>query len=86
MFIYCRSFRNSPLNVKDLVTRNVTPYSVVKGVCILGGLDLKGQEAALRKLPDVIIATPGRLLDHLHNTPSFTLNDLEILILDEADR
>ena len=53
---------------------------------ILGGLDLKGQEVALRKSPDVIIATPGRLLDHLHNTPSFTLNDLEILILDEADR
>ena len=51
-----------------------------------GGLDLKGQEAALRKSPDIIIATPGRLLDHLHNTPSFTLNDLEILILDEADR
>ena len=51
-----------------------------------GGLDLKGQEVALRKSPDIIIATPGRLLDHLHNTPSFTLNDLEILILDEADR
>ena len=57
-------------------------------VCLAtsGGLDLKGQEAALRKSPDIIIATPGRLLDHLHNTPTFTLNDLEILILDEADR
>lgn len=55
-------------------------------VSISGGLDLKGQEVALRKSPDIIIATPGRLLDHLHNTPSFTLNDLEILILDEADR
>lgn len=40
----------------------------------------------LRKQPDIIIATPGRLVDHLHNTPSFNLNTIEILVLDEADR
>lgn len=51
-----------------------------------GGLDLKSQEAALRAGPDVLIATPGRLIDHLHNTPSFELTHIEILILDEADR
>lgn len=51
-----------------------------------GGLDLKSQEAALRAGPDVLIATPGRLIDHLHNTPSFELTQIEILILDEADR
>lgn len=51
-----------------------------------GGLDLKSQEAALRAGPDVLIATPGRLIDHLHNTPSFELSQIEILILDEADR
>ncbi|PWA13851.1 hypothetical protein CCH79_00019198, partial [Gambusia affinis] len=51
-----------------------------------GGLDLKSQEAALRAGPDVLIATPGRLIDHLHNTPSFELSHIEILILDEADR
>lgn len=33
-----------------------------------------------------MIATPGRLIDHLHNAPSFTLSTIEILILDEADR
>lgn len=53
---------------------------------MIGGLDSKRQEASLRKNPDVIIATPGRLVDHLHNTPSFSLQDIEILILDEADR
>lgn len=53
---------------------------------ISGGLELKAQELALRKLPDIIIATPGRLIDHLENTPSFSLNNIEILILDEADR
>jgi len=36
--------------------------------------------------PDVIIATPGRLIDHIHNTNGFTLEDVEILVLDEADR
>lgn len=51
-----------------------------------GGLDLKSQEAALRAGPDVLIATPGRLIDHLHNTPNFELSHIEILILDEADR
>ncbi|KAI1891037.1 hypothetical protein AGOR_G00159750 [Albula goreensis] len=52
----------------------------------VGGLDLKTQEAALRAGPDVLIATPGRLIDHLHNTPSFELSQVEVLILDEADR
>ena len=51
-----------------------------------GGLDSRGQEAALRLSPDVIIATPGRLVDHLLNAPSFSLDTIEILILDEADR
>ena len=47
---------------------------------------MKSQEAALRLGPDVVIATPGRLIDHLHNSPSFNLNSVEILVLDEADR
>jgi ATP-dependent RNA helicase DDX27 len=51
-----------------------------------GGLDIKSQEAALRLGPDVVIATPGRLIDHLHNAPSFHLANVEVLILDEADR
>jgi ATP-dependent RNA helicase DDX27 len=51
-----------------------------------GGFDIKTQEAALRLGPDICIATPGRLIDHLHNTPCFNLETVEILILDEADR
>ena len=53
---------------------------------MIGGLDSRGQEAMLRKQPDIIIATPGRLVDHLHNAPSFSLDTIEILVLDEADR
>lgn len=40
----------------------------------------------MRLGPDICIATPGRLIDHLHNTPCFNLETVEILILDEADR
>lgn len=57
---------------------NISHYS--------GGLDIKIQEAALRMSPDIVIATPGRLIDHLHNAPSFSLESVEILVLDEADR
>lgn len=49
-------------------------------------MSLKSQEVALRARPDVVIATPGRLIDHLRNSPSFTLDALDILVLDEADR
>jgi ATP-dependent RNA helicase DDX27 len=34
----------------------------------------------------LVVATPGRLLDHLLNSKNFTLDDVEVLILDEADR
>lgn len=56
-------------------------------VCMaVGGFDVKSQEQALKLSPDVVIATPGRLIDHLHNSPSFSLSTIEILVLDEADR
>ncbi|VDM32126.1 unnamed protein product [Hydatigera taeniaeformis] len=51
-----------------------------------GGLDLSSQEANLRKNPDIVVATPGRLIDHLSNAPSFTLSGVEYLVLDEADK
>jgi ATP-dependent RNA helicase DDX27 len=47
---------------------------------------VKSQEAALRNRPDLVIATPGRLIDHIRNSPSFNLDHLDILVLDEADR
>ncbi|KAJ4462597.1 putative DEAD-box ATP-dependent RNA helicase 28 [Paratrimastix pyriformis] len=52
----------------------------------VGGLPLREQEQALRLRPDIVVATPGRLIDLLHNTPAVTLANLEILVLDEADR
>ncbi|KAM9408724.1 putative ATP-dependent RNA helicase DDX27 [Pholidichthys leucotaenia] len=68
------------------VARQLAQFTSVTTCLAVGGLDLKSQEVALRAGPDVLIATPGRLIDHLHNTPSFELSHIEILILDEADR
>lgn len=47
---------------------------------------MKSQEAVLRTFPDIVIATPGRLIDHHRNSPLFTLDALDVLVLDEADR
>ncbi|NXC85430.1 DDX27 helicase, partial [Cercotrichas coryphoeus] len=68
------------------VTKQLAQFSSVTTCLAVGGLDVKTQEAALRSGPDILIATPGRLIDHLHNCPSFHLSSVEVLILDEADR
>ncbi|XP_040293213.1 probable ATP-dependent RNA helicase DDX27 isoform X2 [Bufo bufo] len=68
------------------VTRQLAQFTEVTCCLSVGGLDVKSQEAALRSGPDILIATPGRLIDHLHNCPSFSLDAIEVLILDEADR
>ena len=42
-------------------------------------------QADLRGRPDIVVATPGRLIDLLRNSPSVSLDDLEVLVLDEAE-
>eukprot|EP01125_Pyxidicula_operculata_P014106 TRINITY_DN4686_c0_g1_i1.p1 TRINITY_DN4686_c0_g1~~TRINITY_DN4686_c0_g1_i1.p1 ORF type:complete len:755 (-),score=258.39 TRINITY_DN4686_c0_g1_i1:247-2187(-) len=69
------------------VISNLSKYMKdIRVSLVLGGLSLQQQSVELRSRPDIIVATPGRLIDHLLNTQSFGLDDLEILILDEADR
>jgi ATP-dependent RNA helicase DDX47/RRP3 len=55
-------------------------------VCIVGGVDSMSQSIALARNPHIIVATPGRLVDHLQNTKGFHLRQLQFLVLDEADR
>ncbi|KAI4468258.1 atp-dependent rna helicase rhle-related [Holotrichia oblita] len=68
------------------VSKQLAQFTNIEIALSVGGLDLKVQENMLRKNPDIVIATPGRLIDHLKSTPSFSLDSIEILILDEADR
>jgi ATP-dependent RNA helicase RhlE len=52
---------------------------------LFGGVGLRPQIDALRRRPDIVVATPGRLLD-LHSQGEIQLNSIEIVVLDEADR
>lgn len=53
---------------------------------IVGGMDMMDQARDLMRKPHVIVATPGRLMDHLENTKGFSLRALKFLVMDEADR
>jgi ATP-dependent RNA helicase RhlE len=57
----------------------------VRGTVIIGGVGMAAQAEALRRGPQVVIATPGRLVDHLQQK-SASLAGIEVLVLDEADR
>ncbi|KAG6099263.1 nucleolar DEAD-box protein required for synthesis of 60S ribosomal subunit [Claviceps sp. LM219 group G6] len=61
-------------------------FTDIKFTLAVGGLSLKAQENELKLRPDVIIATPGRFIDHMRNSASFNVDTVEILVLDEADR
>ncbi|KAF9651517.1 DEAD-domain-containing protein [Thelephora ganbajun] len=58
----------------------------VRCAVIVGGMDLMSQRVALAKKPHIVVATPGRLNDHLENTKGFSLRTLKFLVLDEADK
>ncbi|TBU48353.1 DEAD-domain-containing protein [Dichomitus squalens] len=68
------------------VGTKLAAHTDIRFALVVGGLSIKAQEANLRTRPDVVIATPGRLIDHIRNSPTFTLDALDILVLDEADR
>ena len=58
----------------------------VRCAVIVGGMDMVPQAIALAKKPHIVVATPGRLMDHLENTKGFSLRQLKYLVMDEADR
>jgi ATP-dependent RNA helicase RhlE len=60
-------------------------YLDIRSTVIFGGVNQKPQVRTLRNGVDILVATPGRLLD-LHNQKVFSLARIEILVLDEADR
>uniref|UniRef100_A0A8C6JL21 Probable ATP-dependent RNA helicase DDX49 n=1 Tax=Melopsittacus undulatus TaxID=13146 RepID=A0A8C6JL21_MELUD len=58
----------------------------LKDCVVVGGLDMVAQALELSRKPHVVIATPGRLADHLRSSNTFSLKKLKFLIMDEADR
>eukprot|EP00934_Nitzschia_sp_Nitz4_P005042 Nitzschia sp. Nitz4//scaffold3_size479765//428645//431258//NITZ4_000182-RA/size479765-processed-gene-1.552-mRNA-1//-1//CDS//3329551004//5032//frame0 len=62
-------------------------HTKISSSLIVGGSkNLNAQMAELRARPSVVVATPGRLLDHVTNSAGVSLEDVEFLVLDEADR
>jgi ATP-dependent RNA helicase RhlE len=65
--------------------RDLARHTRVRTATVFGGVGMKPQEQAFRRGVDVIVATPGRLLDHMR-TPYAALRGVEVLVIDEADR
>ena len=61
-------------------------FVVMTTVVIVGGVNMMTQSLALARRPHIVVATPGRLVDHLENTKGFSLRNLKFLVMDEADR
>lgn len=58
----------------------------LKKCVIVGGMDMMVQGLELAKKPHVVVATPGRLADHIESCNTFSLEKIKFLVLDEADR
>jgi superfamily II DNA/RNA helicase len=72
----------------DQVAQNVLAYAKhtqLRVACVFGGVDIKPQAAQLKAGVEVLIATPGRLLDHIEGK-NCALHQVEYVVLDEADR
>ncbi|MDA1124135.1 MAG: DEAD/DEAH box helicase, partial [Crenarchaeota archaeon] len=64
--------------------KKVGKYTKIKVVTVYGGQGIGIQLDALRRKPEIVVATPGRLIDHLDNG-SIRTNDIKHVVLDEAD-
>jgi len=66
-------------------TKEYGKYTGLRSTCVFGGVDIKQQLAIVRAGVEILVATPGRLLDHIEHK-SVNLGQVEIFVLDEADR
>ena len=72
----------------DQVADNVHNYAkhtALRSIVVFGGVDMKAQAAELKRGVEILIATPGRLLDHVEQKNT-SLGQVQMLVLDEADR
>ncbi len=65
--------------------KKILKYNKLNFCLLIGGTALTDQDKLLNKGVDILIATPGRLIDHI-NRGNILFNDLKILVIDEADR
>ena len=77
--------RELAVQVHSMIER-LAQFTDIRAALVVGGLSLNAQAAALRTGPEIVVGTPGRVIDHLRNSQGFGLEDLATLVLDEADR
>lgn len=77
--------RELALQIFGVARELMESHSQTYGI-FMGGANRSAEAAKLVKGVNLMIATPGRLLDHLHNTEGFVFKNLKSLIIDEADR
>jgi superfamily II DNA/RNA helicase len=65
--------------------KDYAKYTLLRSVVVFGGIDMKPQTIELKKGVEILVATPGRLLDHIE-AKNAVLNQVEYVVLDEADR
>ena len=66
--------------------RSMSHFTDLRCSLIVGGDSMEVQFASLASCPDIIVATPGRLVHHLDEVSDFSLKSVEIVVFDEADR
>ncbi len=76
--------RELAVQIEDQV-QGLTYHTAISSIAVYGGVPMDIQERALRAGADIVVATPGRLMDHMRHD-SVDFSGLEILVLDEADR
>jgi ATP-dependent RNA helicase RhlE len=81
----CSRPRASSRRRSTSTSSELAVHTPMSGAAVFGGVGMGPQEHAFRSGVDVIVATPGRLLDHFRQ-PYAKLDRLEVLVLDEADR
>lgn len=65
-------------------TKQMAKYTTLRSALIVGGDGMDAQFDALAASPDIVIATPGRLVHHLEEVPDFKLDGIEFVVFDEA--
>jgi ATP-dependent RNA helicase RhlE len=76
--------RELAVQIEDEI-HGLSYHTTVTSAAVYGGVEMGGQERALKSGVDIIVATPGRLLDHMRQQNA-DLGGVELLVLDEADR
>ena len=77
--------RELAIQIGDELRGLLTYYSGIRVAVLYGGAGIVGQAKQLEKKPQIVVATPGRLMDH-YNRKNIRLDKIQTVVLDEADR